>query len=108
MKDFGEIMRQAQQMQEKLASAQAKMETIEAEGSSGGGLLRVTLRGRGELVRISIDESLFRAEDREIVEDLIKAAHEDARRRLEEKTAAAMKEATSGLGGMLPGFKLPF
>ena len=108
MKDLGEIMRQAQQMQAKLAEAQSKVETVEAEGTSGGGLLRVVLRGRGELVSVSIDESLFRAEDREIVEDLIKAAHEEARRNLEAKTAEAMKDATAGLGGMLPGFKLPF
>lgn len=108
MKDLSEIMRQAQQMQQHLQEAQEKMEQITAEGSSGAGLVKVTLKGKGELVGLAIDPSLIVPADREILEDLIKAAHTDARRRLDEAMTETMKQATGGLGGMLPGFKLPF
>src|SRR5262245_871001 len=108
MKDLSDIMRQAQQMQQRLQEAQERMEQITAEGSSGAGLVKVTLKGKGELVGLSIDPSLIVPNDKEILEDLIKAAHTDARRRLDEAMTEAMKQATGGLGGMLPGFKLPF
>ncbi|MBU6318726.1 MAG: YbaB/EbfC family nucleoid-associated protein [Alphaproteobacteria bacterium] len=108
MKDLSEIMRQAQQMQARLAEAQQKMEAIQAEGTAGAGLVRVRLRGKGELDALSIDPSLMAPGEAEILEDLIKAAHADARRRLEEAASEAMREATGGLAGMMPGFKLPF
>jgi DNA-binding YbaB/EbfC family protein len=108
MKDLSDIMRQAQQMQQKLQEAQERMDQLTAEGASGGGMVKITLRGKGELHALSIDPSLMTPGDREMVEDLIKAAHSDARRKLDEAMAAAMKDATGGLGGMLPGFKLPF
>ena len=108
MKDLSEIMRQAQQMQQRLQEAQEQMEQITAEGSSGAGMVKVTLRGKGELVSLTIDPSIINPGDKEIIEDLVKAAHADARRRLDEAMAEAMKQATGGLGGMLPGFKLPF
>lgn len=108
MKDLSDIMRQAQQMQQRLQEAQAKMEEITAEGSSGAGMVKVTLKGKGELHMLTIDPSLLTPGDKEMVEDLVKAAHADARRRLDEAMAEAMKQATGGLGGMLPGFKLPF
>ncbi|MEQ1608296.1 MAG: YbaB/EbfC family nucleoid-associated protein [Hyphomonadaceae bacterium] len=108
MKDLSDIMRQAQQMQQRLQEAQEKMEQLTAEGASGGGLVRVTLRGKGELAALVIDSSLMTPGDREMVEDLVKAAHADARRKLDDAMAEAMKNATGGLGGMLPGFKLPF
>lgn len=108
MKDLSKIMRQAQEMQAKMAEAQQKMELIEAEGVAGAGLVTVRLKGKGELVSVSIDPSLM-GDDAEIVEDLIKAAHGDARKRLDNEMEAAMREATKELGGgMLPGFKLPF
>lgn len=108
MKDLQNIMRQAQEMQAKMAEAQAKIEAIETEGVAGAGLVAVTLKGKGELVRVRIDPSLMN-DEAEIVEDLIKAAHGDARKRLDQEMEAAMKEATKGLGGgLLPGFKLPF
>lgn len=107
MKDLAKIMQQAQQMQSKMQEAQAKMKSTEADGVSGAGLVKVRLRGKGELVSLSIDPSLM-GDDPEILEDLIKAAHADARRRLDEAMEAAMKEATAGFGGMMPGFKLPF
>lgn len=109
MKDLSDIMRQAQQMQQRLQEAQEKMEQITAEGSSGAGMVKVTLKGKGELVAaLSIDPSLLTPGDKEMVEDLVKAAHSDARRKLDDAMAEAMKNATGGLGGMLPGFKLPF
>jgi nucleoid-associated protein EbfC len=107
MKDLAKIMQQAQQMQGKMQEAQAKIESTEADGVAGAGLVRVRLRGKGELVSLTIDPSLM-GDDPEILEDLIKAAHGDARRRLDEAMEAAMKEATSGFSGMMPGFKMPF
>ena len=101
-------MRQAQQMQQRLQEAQEQMERITAEGSSGAGMVKVTLKGKGELVSLTIDPSIITPGDKEIIEDLVKAAHSDARRRLDDAMAEAMKQATGGLGGMLPGFKLPF
>jgi nucleoid-associated protein EbfC len=108
LKDLSEIMRQAQQMQQRLQEAQERMEQITAEGASGAGMVKVTLKGKGELVSLTIDPSIINPSDKEIIEDLVKAAHSDARRRLDDAMAEAMKQATGGLGGMLPGFKLPF
>lgn len=107
MKDLGKIMQQAQQMQAKMQEAQEKIEQVEAEGIAGAGLVKVRLKGKGALSGVSIDPSLM-GDETEILEDLIKAAHADARKRLDEEVEKAMKEATSGMGGMLPGFKLPF
>lgn len=107
MKDLAQIMQQAQAMQAKMAEVQEKIEATEAEGIAGAGLVRVTLKGKGELISVRIDKSLM-GDDPEIVEDLIKAAHSDARRRLDQAMEEAMKSATAGLGGLLPGFKMPF
>ncbi|MFN7055724.1 YbaB/EbfC family nucleoid-associated protein [Hyphomonas sp.] len=107
MKDLAQIMQQAQAMQAKMAEVQAKIEATEADGVSGAGMVRVRLKGKGELVSVSIDRSLM-GDDPEILEDLIKAAHSDARRRLDQAMEEAMKSATAGFGGLLPGFKLPF
>lgn len=107
MKDLAQIMQQAQAMQAKMAEVQQKIEATEADGVAGAGLVRVKLRGKGELVSVSIDKSLM-GDDPEIVEDLIKAAHSDARKRLDQAMEEAMKSATAGFGGLLPGFKLPF
>lgn len=108
MTDLSEILRQAQAMQGRLAEAQAKMEALTAEGASGGGLVRLVLRGKGELQALHVDPSLLAPSEAEVLEDLIKAAHADARRRLDDAVAEAMKEATGGLAGLMPGFKLPF
>lgn len=107
MKDLAQIMQQAQAMQAKMAEVQAKIEATEADGVAGAGLVRVKLKGKGELVSISIDKSLM-GDDPEIVEDLIKAAHADAKRRLDQAMEDAMRAATSSFGGLMPGFKLPF
>ena len=106
MKDLGKIMQQAQEMQAKMQDAQARIEATEADGVAGAGLVRVRLKGKGELVSVTIDPSLMN-DEAEILEDLIKAAHGDARKRLDAAMEDAMKEATKGMG-MLPGFKMPF
>ncbi|MFT5774216.1 YbaB/EbfC family nucleoid-associated protein [Hyphomonas sp.] len=108
MKDLAKIMQQAQEMQAKMQEAQVKIEATEADGVAGAGLVRVRLKGKGELISVDIDPSLM-GDDPEILEDLLKAAHSDARKRLDQAMEDAMKTATQGLGGgMLPGFKLPF
>ncbi len=107
MKDISQIMRQAQAMQAKIAEAQKKLEAMEVEGSSGGGMVKVRLSGKTALLAVTIDPSLLKPEEAEIVEDLVKAAHDDARRKLEEAQNEEMKGIGSGMG-MLPGFKLPF
>ncbi len=107
MKDISQIMRQAQQMQAKINEAQKKLEALEVEGSSGGGMVKLRITGKNALLSISIDPSLMAAEEREILEDLIKAAHDDARRKLEDTQNEEMKGLSGGLG-ILPGFKMPF
>ncbi len=107
MTDLSKIMQQAQEMQAKMQEAQGKIELIEAEGIAGAGLVAVTLKGKGELVSVKIDPSLLE-DDAEIIEDLVKAAHREARKNLDQAMEKAMKEATAGFGGMLPGFKMPF
>jgi DNA-binding YbaB/EbfC family protein len=108
MKDLSQIMRQAQAMQAKIAQAQAKLEAMEVEGQSGGGLVKVTLTGKNALVGVVIDPSLMKVEEKEIVEDLLKAAHEDARKKLEAAQNEEFKAVGGGMSGLLPGFKLPF
>ena len=107
MKDLSQIMRQAQAMQAKINEAQKKLEAMEVEGSAGGGMVKLRISGKSALISISIDPSLMVADEREILEDLIKAAHEDARRKLEDAQNEEMKGLSGGLG-ILPGFKMPF
>jgi nucleoid-associated protein EbfC len=106
MKDISQIMRQAQQMQAKINEAQKKLEAMEVEGSAGGGMVKVKLSGKNAMIGLSLDPSLM-SDDREILEDLIKAAHDDARRKLEDAQNEEMKGLSGGLG-ILPGFKMPF
>lgn len=107
MKDISQIMRQAQQMQAKINEAQKKLEAMEVEGTAGGGMVRLRISGKNALLGITIDPSLMVADEREILEDLIKAAHDDARRKLETAQNDEMKGLSGGLG-ILPGFKMPF
>ena len=87
MKDISQIMRQAQAMQAKINEAQKKLEAMEVEGSSGGGAVTIKLSGKNALLAISIDPSIM--DDREMLEDLIKVAHDDARKKLEDAQNAA-------------------
>lgn len=107
MKDMFGLMKQAQAMQQKMQAVQQDLETLEVEGQSGGGLVRVTLTAKGVMKGVSIDPSLLKADEREIVEDLIVTAHEDARRKAEDLAAERMKAVTAGLQ-LPPGMKLPF
>ncbi|HYD87063.1 MAG TPA: YbaB/EbfC family nucleoid-associated protein [Vitreimonas sp.] len=107
MKDISQIMRQAQAMQAKITEAQKKLEAMEVEGSAGGGLVRLRLSGKNALLGLSLDPSLMVAGEQEILEDLVKAAHDDARRKLEDAQQEEMKGLSGGLG-ILPGFKMPF
>jgi DNA-binding YbaB/EbfC family protein len=108
MKDISQIMRQAQAMQAKINEAQKKLEAMEVEGTAGGGLVKVRLSGKTALLSVTLDPSLMKEGEAEIIEDLVKAAHDDARRKLEDAQNEEMKSIGGGMGGMLPGFKLPF
>ena len=102
MKDLGSLMKQAQAMQEKLQDAQARLAESEIDGAAGGGMVRLTLKGGGELTRLAIDESLLTPGDGEIVADLIIAAHADARKKLDARQSEVMREIAGPLSG-LPG-----
>jgi len=102
MKDLGELMKQAQVMQEKLQAAQARLAETEVEGTSGGGLVTVALKGGGALTRVAIDDSLMAPGEAEILADLLIAAHADARRKLEAKQTELMRDVAGPLAG-LPG-----
>ena len=107
MKDIGGLMKSMQAMQMKVAETQKKMETLTADGQSGGGLVKLTLQGENKLSEISIDKSLLVPDDVEILEDLIKAAFEDARKKLDENRKGMEKDLMGGLN-LPPGFKMPF
>ena len=104
MKDLGSIMKQAQAMQQKLADAQARLAELSVEGTSGGGMVTVTLKGTGELSGVVMDESLLVPGEADVLSDLIVAAHADAKRKLDAKQSELMREAAGPLAGMgLPG-----
>jgi DNA-binding YbaB/EbfC family protein len=95
-------MRQAKAMQEKLAEAQAKLSELEVEGTSGGGMVKLVLKGSGELAKLDIDESLMAPGEGEVVADLVIAAHADAKRKLDAAQVELMQQAAGPLAGM-PG-----
>ncbi len=103
MKDLGALMKQAQAMQQKLTEAQARLAETTADGASGGGMVTLTLKGSGELVRVTIDESLMNPGEGEIVADLVIAAHAEAKKKLDAAQAEAMRTIAGPLAG-LPGF----
>ena len=105
LKDLGGLMQQAQQMQQKVKELQDQLERLELVGVSGAGLVKVTVNGRNETRRVEIDASLFKPEDKGVVEDLIVAAANDARGKVEAVVQEQMKQITGGLP-LPPGFKL--
>ncbi len=107
MVNFGNMMKQAQQLQKKMAEAQDKLNDIEVEGTSGGGLVKVISTAKGTFKRISIDESLLKNDEKEILEDLVIAAINDAKQKGEIAAQEEMKSLTGGLS-LPPGMKLPF
>lgn len=95
------MLKQAQEMQAKLGTVQAELEQREVEGNSGGGAVKLTLTGKGALLKLSIDPSVITADDKEMLEDLIIAAHADAKKKADDMVADAMGAVTGGM-------KLPF
>lgn len=107
MTDFNNMLKQAQELQKKMADAQKKVEELEAEGTSGGGLVKVKINGKNVTTSLSIDESLISKDEKEILEDLVVAALNDARENVQKKISEEMSSLTGGLK-LPPGMKLPF
>lgn len=107
MKNLGQMMKQAQEMQAKMAEMQSKLDQVEVTGSAGGGLITLTLNGKGELRRIKIDPSLVDPAEVEVLEDLVVAAFNDGKSKVETHVAEEMAKLTGGLK-LPPGIKLPF
>ena len=107
MRDIMGMMGKVKEMQAKMENLQTEIASLEVEGKSGGGLVTVTLDGKGQMTSLKIDPSLFKEDDVEILEDLIVAAHKDAKDKAEAETAEKTKALTAGLP-IPPGFKLPF
>jgi len=106
MKDFSDLITQAKKMQEKMKETQESLKKIEVEGISGGNAVKIIMNGDGELKKIFLDNILMK-ESKEIVEDLIVAAHNDAKSKLKKKTSEEISKITGDVN-LPPGFKLPF
>lgn len=107
MKSFSDMMKQAQEMQGKMGEMQERLKDIEVKGVAGAGMIEVTLNGQGIMKKVSIDPALYSSEEAEVVEDLIVAAHNDAKAKTDAKLQEEMAKLTGGMG--LPaGLKLPF
>ena len=107
MVNIGNMMKQAQQLQKKMAEAQEKLNSIEVEGLSGGGMVKVIATAKGDIKRIMIDDSLMIKEEKEMTEDLIVAAINDAKQKADAASKEEMKLVTGGIP-LPPGMKLPF
>ncbi len=107
MKDLMGMMKQAKAMQEKMQGLQAEIAETTASGQAGGGVVSVTLKGSGELESLNLDPSLLKADEKDILEDLIVAAHADAKRKLDALIQEKTQALTAGLP-LPPGMKLPF
>lgn len=105
--DMGKLMQQAQEMQAKMAEAQASLEEMTVQGEAGAGLVKVNATAKGEIKGLDIDPSILVSSEKEVVEDLILAALRDAQEKAQAKTAETMGAFTEGLG-LPPGMKLPF
>ena len=107
MNNFNNMIKQAQDLQKKMAEAQEKVETLEAEGISGGGIVKITINGKNNVTSVNIDEKAIDKNEKEILEDLIVAAFNDARDKIQRKIADEMSSLTGGIK-LPPGMKLPF
>jgi DNA-binding YbaB/EbfC family protein len=105
--DLNEMMKQAQGLQAKMQAIQEKIAGLEVEGVAGGGMVKVTLNGKGFAKSVAIEPTLMKPDDSEILEDLVAAAINDAKAKLETRAAEEMKSLTAGLP-LPPGMKLPF
>ena len=107
MKNLGQLMKQAQAMQEKMGEMQAQLEAVQMTGVAGGGMVQVTLNGKGDLKKLKLDKAVVDPAETEVLEDLIVAAFNDARAKVNAHSEAEMQKLTGGLN--LPGgMKLPF
>ena len=106
MANFSDLLSQAKEMQEKMKETQEALNKIEVEGISGGGAVKVIMNGEGDLKKISLDEKLLK-ETKEIIEDLVVAAHNDAKSKMKKKTSEEISKITGGIS-LPPGFKMPF
>jgi len=106
MKGLGDLMKQAQQMQEKMQQAQQEVANVEVFGESGAGMVKIIMTGKHDVKSVNIDPSLLH-EDKEILEDMIAAAVNDAVRKVEDQTKDMMSSVTNGIP-LPPGFKMPF
>ena len=104
MTDFNKILEKAKEIEKKMKESQENLKKIEVNGVSGGDAVEVTLNGDGEMIKIALDDKIFK-EEKEIIEDLITAAHNDAKSKLKSKTSEEISKATGGIG--IPGFKWP-
>ncbi len=104
--NMGDIMKQAQKLQEQMQRAQEELANAESVGEAGGGLVRITMTGRHDVRKVELDASLLQ-DDKEVLEDLIAAAVNDAVRKIERQSQSRMASLTAGLG-LPPGFKMPF
>lgn len=107
MKSLDDILKMAQNVQEEMTKAQASLDTIEVEGAAGGGLVKVRATAKGRILGIEIDDSLLSVSEKQMLEDLITAAFNDARTKADNVSSAEMSKMTSGIP-LPPGFKLPF
>ncbi|WP_343348102.1 YbaB/EbfC family nucleoid-associated protein [Sphingomicrobium sp. XHP0239] len=106
MPDMNAIMEMAKKAQEDLANAQANLDKIEVEGSSGGGMIKIRASAKGRIIRVEIDDSLMKPDDKGMLEDLVAAAFNDAKMKADQAAAEEMQKATGGLQ-MPPGFQMP-
>ena len=107
MPDLNELMKMAQEAQAKLMRANDDLDRVEVEGASGGGLVKVRASAKGRIIAVEIDESLLQPSEKQMVEDLVAAAINDARGKADEAAKTAMADVTGGLQ-LPPGFKMPF
>ena len=104
MSDFNKILEKAKEIEKKMRESQENLKKIEVNGVSGGDVVKITLNGNGEMTKILLSDKVLK-EDKEIIQDLITAAHNDAKNKLKSKTSEEISKATGGLG--VPGFKWP-
>ncbi len=107
MKDLADLMKQAGAMQSKLQAAQEAIAALEVEGQAGGGMVRIVMNGKGYVKAVAIERALLKPDDGEVVEDLVAAALNDAKSKLDARAAEEMKSLTAGMT-LPPGMKLPF
>lgn len=107
MKDLNDILAMAQNVQNELAKAQENLDTIEVEGAAGGGLVKVKASAKGRVIGVTIDESMLQPSEKQMLEDLVVAAFNDARAKADAVSSTEMSKMTAGMP-LPPGFKLPF